>query len=248
MKQEHLVRRTILVVFITLLFSFMAGAVVIICGLNGAIAKFVQALFIWASSAVVILFYKVRKKSLSELGFCKLKKGALKDIYWAIPCILISLSVLVVGVSTKQPEILLANLFLACAVGFTEEIYLRGIVCNLWSKRGVKSAVFVSSALYAMAHLMNLLNGAELRYTILQITFVFFNGIVLALIMLITKSIWPCIILHLLHDLCALTVNNIPSNSEITILVIWVGISLIYIFLMLKRNRNNLLSRYKQKI
>jgi membrane protease YdiL (CAAX protease family) len=238
MQKEHLIGKTVLAVFVTLLFDFMAGAAVVIGKLEGAAVPLVQSLFIWAASGAAVLFFCVRKKSLSELGFRKTRSGSLKEIYYAAPLLVIALSALLAGIGIHEVKLALAKLFLAIAVGFAEEIYFRGILCGIWKKRGAKTAVLVSSILFGMAHLMNIANGADLGYTLCQMAFAFLDGVALALIFLITESLWPCIFLHFFHDLCTFSGNNMPSPMLETLLLAgWLVILLVYIFLMAKKLR-----------
>ena len=56
--------------------------------------------------------------------------------------LLIALSPLVAGVDLEEvAAFLFANLFLTLGIGMAEEIFFRGIICNLWLKYGVIKAM-----------------------------------------------------------------------------------------------------------
>lgn len=229
------IRNTVAAVFVYLLFCFIAGAIVVMGELEGTKAVIAQAICIWIASVSVVLLYRLRKKSLSEIGFQKVKSGKWKEIYYAIPFVVISLSTLIAGINTDQLGLIPANIFLALAVGFSEEIYFRGIIFHSWKNHSTKSAVLISAILFGICHLMNVLKGAELGYTILQIVFALFYGIAFALLLSVTESLWPCIFLHFFHDLCAFMGNDMPDATEIILVTVWVAILLVYCILM--RNR-----------
>ena len=54
-------------------------------------------------------------------------------------------------------------------VGFIEEIIFRGFLFKAMAKDGIVSAFIVSSLTFAIGHIVNLFNGAELLPTLLQI-------------------------------------------------------------------------------
>ena len=64
---------------------------------------------------------------------------------------------------------------------------------------------------------MNIMGGAGLAGTLLQIVFAFVYGIVMALVMLGTKSILPCIFLHAFHDFCGFITGE--GNEKLVIIV-----------------------------
>lgn len=186
---------------------------------------------------LIVLFYTVRKRNLSEIGLISFQRGALKDIYFAVPLVAISISALFVGVNTDAFKASFSNLLLAVAVGFSEEIYFRGIIYHIWEKRSRKSAVVISALIFGVFHLMNVLVGVDVGYTVLQVIFAFFYGITLAIIVSIMESIWPCILLHFFHDLCAFMGNDASRMVEMIYVVVWILILVIYIVCMLKRQK-----------
>lgn len=93
------------------------------------------------------------------------------------------------------------------SVGLIEEILIRGLVLPLmlrqWgaAKGGVYKAVLVSSAIFGLAHMANLVMGRrDLLSTSAQITYALFFGVFFAALVLRNRSIWPAIFCHFLFD------------------------------------------------
>jgi membrane protease YdiL (CAAX protease family) len=100
-------------------------------------------------------------------------------------------------------------ILLYISVGFIEEILFRGLILPLmlrqWgsTRSGVYKAVIISSAIFGLAHLANLVMGRrDLLTTTTQITYGIFFGVFFAALMLRNNSIWPAIFGHFLFDLC----------------------------------------------
>ena len=56
-------------------------------------------------------------------------------------------------------------------IGFLEEIIFRGFLFKMLEKDNVKTAIIVSSITFGMGHIVNLLNGADLVPTLLQVCY-----------------------------------------------------------------------------
>lgn len=98
---------------------------------------------------------------------------------------------------------------LCLSVGLFEEVAFRGCVFTVALERipKIESAplrVFVacvlSSALFGLVHLTNLLAGASVGYVILQVGYSFLIGSMCAIIMVKTSNIWYGILLHAIYN------------------------------------------------
>ena len=94
-------------------------------------------------------------------------------------------------------------------VGFLEEIIFRGFLFKAMEKDSVKAAVIVTSLTFGVGHIINLLNGAEFIPTLLQVIYATSTGYLFVTIFQKSKSLWPCIITHMLVN--SLSIFN---NSE----------------------------------
>ena len=217
-EKEYTSIKTFFATMVLLLFFFLQGAVVVINKIEGTESAVIRGGIIGLAAIVAIVFSLLKNKNLTSIGFHKPEQGASKQLLYYIPLVVIALSAWGGGIDfEKESGLILANLFLAINVVFAEEIYFRGIICNLWLEKSVKKAVIVSSILFGICHLMNVLGGASPVETSLQICFAFTYGIVFALIFIISKSIWPCILLHAFHDSCSFL--SLEGSMQMNILI-----------------------------
>jgi membrane protease YdiL (CAAX protease family) len=83
----------------------------------------------------------------------------------------------------------------------------------MMAKNNVNSAIIVSALTFGVGHIVNLLNGAELIPTLLQICYAASIGYLFVIIFHKTKSLIPCIITHSLMN--ALSVFNIENSLSL---------------------------------
>ena len=127
-----------------------------------------------------------------------------------------------------------ANLFFTLSIGMAEELYFRGILCNIWLKKGPVRAMVVSSVLFGVCHLLNIAGGSGLAVTLLQICFAILYGLVFALIFIRSGSLIPCVLLHALHDLCSFLSAEGSVTMSIVLGAIQTVILILYFVYLLK--------------
>ena len=92
-------------------------------------------------------------------------------------------------------------------IGAFEELVFRGVIFPLIfikfkaKKRAAFIAAAISSAVFAITHLINLFAGAGVVSTLLQVGYSFLIGGLCALSVLKTGSVIPAIIIHFIYDL-----------------------------------------------
>ena len=179
---EHRAAKTVLAMGVLLLVFFFQGAAVAVNNLDGIASAVVRGSIIWGLVLVTAAFCLIKYRRLDLLGFARPNSGSFKQLYFFIPLIAAALASFSCGIDADNGMgAILANLFLTLGIGFCEELYFRGMICNFW----------------------NIAGGAGMIETILQICFAFVYGIAFALIFITCRSIWPCIILHAFHDFCS---------------------------------------------
>ena len=104
------------------------------------------------------------------------------------------------------------------ATGFFEEALFRGLVLGVLRPAGVWPAVWLSSALFAAAHLPNMLFGQAPTVTVAQAVGTFCFGVGYAALRLRTGSVWPLMVLHFLTDLL-LRIDALPGWAHWTAMV-----------------------------
>lgn len=127
----------------------------------------------------------------------------------------------------------------SAAVGWFEELAFRGFLFPhvLRSFRG-RSAVLptvLSSAVFAAVHLVNLVSGMSPAAVLLQTGYSFLIGGMCAVVLLKTRCIWFCVILHSLYNLGGTLVPTLghgtvwdPATVTVTAVL---GIAVLVIFL-----------------
>lgn len=100
-------------------------------------------------------------------------------------------------------------------IGFIEEIIFRGFLFKMMAKNNVKSAIIVSAITFGVGHIINLLNGAELLPTLMQIAYATSIGYLFVIIFYKSKSLVPCIVTHALVN--SLSIFNVENTVSIYI-------------------------------
>lgn len=120
---------------------------------------------------------------------------------------------------TLSYEAIFAWLLTNVATGLFEEVLMRGlcfyVLLKAWgkSKYGVYKAAFFQALIFGLAHLGNLYHMPTLD-VIAQVTFATLIGIGFAGLVLLTKSLWPAIIVHTLIN-AAGTINTFFVLSDV---------------------------------
>ncbi|GHO82963.1 CPBP family intramembrane glutamic endopeptidase [Dictyobacter formicarum] len=137
-----------------------------------------------------------------------------KDIrLYIVPFIIIvlpSIVALPIATGKSSTQIIVLSLIASLLVGLTEESFFRGLLLQSALPTGIWPAVLISSVLFALVHLSNIVVGFTWNYVIGQALFAFGFGVLLSGLRLRTGSIWPGILFHAAKDfpgLILLTVN-----------------------------------------
>ncbi len=171
-----------------------------------------------------VLYFWMRNQNLKgEFGLCKFQ-GKLSDYLWFAPLILLLTVNLWHGVrmnySPLETALYIASMLL---VGFLEEVIFRGLLFKAMYPDGIKSAFIVSSLTFGIGHIVNLLNGAELLPTLLQVCYAVAIGFLFTLIFYKGKSLWPCILTHsIFNSLSAFSVEPDTTGRIVTAAVLCV--------------------------
>ena len=102
-------------------------------------------------------------------------------------------------------------------IGFLEEIIFRGILYKSIENDNRKLAIIISSLTFGIGHIVNLLNGADLVPTLMQICYATAIGFLFVTIFNKSKSLIPCIITHIAVN--SLSVLGVDSTGISTYLI-----------------------------
>lgn len=92
------------------------------------------------------------------------------------------------------------------AIGAFEELAFRGTVLLMITEKRRRTtgdlviAILLSSAVFAVVHMVNLLVGADPGAVFLQIGYSFLIGAMCAVVLFKTANIWLCVLLHAVYD------------------------------------------------
>ncbi len=204
-------------------------------GLSGSIGiqKLITAPLLAILSAFIFMWI-VNNRLGRELGLC-MPEGKLSSYLFYIPLALLITVNLWNGVTLNMP-VSETVLYIASMlwVGFLEEIIFRGFLFKALCENGIKTAFAVSSLTFGIGHIVNLLNGAELLPTLLQIVSAIVIGFLFTVIFYKSGSLWLCILTHgIFNSLSAFAVEPNDTVRILTCAAIC-AIAGLYAFLLLK--------------
>ena len=99
MKQERIILKTALAMYLLLLFFFAQGAIVTITGIEGVPSALIRGAVIWGLVIITLAYYIIRFKGISKLGFHGTEKGAAKRMLYFVPLLLIAFSPFAAGIN-----------------------------------------------------------------------------------------------------------------------------------------------------
>ena len=162
--------------------------------------------------SIALIILMIILKRTSYYGLTKVTN--LKKYLYFIPLFLI-ISVNLwngVNINNSTSEIIFYILTMI-NVGFIEEIIFRGFLFKMMAKDNVKRAIIVSAITFGIGHIVNLLNGADLIPTLMQIFYAISIGYLFVIIFYKSKSLIPCIITHCLVN--ALSIYNVENEISL---------------------------------
>ncbi|HZK05224.1 MAG TPA: CPBP family intramembrane glutamic endopeptidase [Actinomycetaceae bacterium] len=183
-----------------------------VAGLDTASATLLTAAFVGVSALVGLAVMKRSPASLAAYGFRPVRNA--DKALWFLPLAVLPVMGVVVGGIQVTPVQALAYAALAIAIGFSEEIWYRGLVQAVLRPLGTRRAAVWGSVLFGVMHLANALSGTRPPlYLVLQVVFAALTGFVLAELVILTGSLWPGIVWHLAYDLVGFSSGGDPLST-----------------------------------
>ncbi|HWS28643.1 MAG TPA: type II CAAX endopeptidase family protein [Clostridia bacterium] len=167
---------------------------------------------------VFLIVAFIKRNGLWEYyGLCRLKDVKYGRYLYFLPFLIIASSNLWNGITVRYSalETVLYILSMFC-VGFVEELIFRGFLFKAVAKKNMKTAILISSVAFGLGHIVNLINGAEVLPTVLQIVYATAIGYLFTVFFVKSKSLVPCIIVH--GAINALSVFAVEGNTPKDIL------------------------------
>ena len=228
-KKNELMFSLVWIAVYVVLFSF-SDSLSISLGIEKIVTAPLGVLF------VVFLWCWIKKQDLLEkYGLCSFKGDVKKYLYF-IPLALILSCNLWNGVTLNLSvaETSLYILSMLC-VGFIEEVIFRGFLFKALCIENLRWAILISSITFGVGHVVNLLNGAEVFLTVLQMGYATAIGFLFTIIFYKGKSLFPCIIVHSIFN--ALSVFAVEGSHVFNIVtaIVLSAISIGYAVWILKK-------------
>lgn len=134
-------------------------------------------------------------------------------VYWSASAVF--------GILTEHAEFAFPSkekMYASFAAGILEELIFRLLIIMvlLWKRREKKQlylAWIISTVLFALAHGSNIFYGAGIGVSVMQVFSALAMGSAFGLLFLRTRHILPGMILHILHDIIALSEVGATDES-----------------------------------
>jgi len=189
-------------------------------------------------SAVLYLFVR-RHKLSAYCGLCGVKGGGRRFLYF-VPLAVISSVNFWNGVTVNAPALeSLLYIVSMCFVGFLEELIFRGLLFKGMCKSSVKAAIIVSSLTFGVGHIVNLLVGAPLLDTLLQLVYASAIGFCYTAVFYVGGSILPCILSHIVVNATSVFAVTPDSGMNILIALVQTALGLAYGLWLLRAEKQN---------
>lgn len=191
------------------------------CIQNFGLADYRSAIINTIFSMVLIVLMIMLKRT-AYYGIARVTD--LKRYLYFVPLVLIASVNLWNGINLNHSKSeIIFHILTMVNVGFLEEIIFRGFLFRMMAKDNVKRAIVVSALTFGIGHIVNLLNGADLIPTLIQVCYAISLGYLFVIIFYKSKSLIPCIITHAcVNSLSIFHVENTTSlyvSSVVLILI-----------------------------
>lgn len=187
-----------------------------------------------AALAALLMLWIMRRRLGEELGLCRFKGDARRYLYFLPLAVLASCNLwngVHMNFTAGETALYVISML---SVGVIEELVFRGFLFTALLRDGVRRAVIISSLTFGLGHIVNLLNGAALLPTLLQLVYACAVGFMFTVLFYKGGSLWPCMITHgILNALSAFAVDGTDAVDMLTAAALTV-ISVLYALWILK--------------
>ena len=160
-------------------------------------------------------------KKSAYYGFTKVRNSK-KYLYFIPLAVIISVNLWSGFNLNHSASEIIFHILTMINIGFIEELIFRGFLFRMMEKNNFKSAIIVCALTFGIGHIVNLLNGAALIPTLMQICYATAIGYLFVIIFHKSKSLVPCIITHCLVN--SLSIFNVENNLSLYIAPVFLTI------------------------
>lgn len=182
--------------------------------------------------SLILISLIIILKRTKYYGLCRVNNP--KKFLYFIPLYLIATVNIWPGISINNSNLEITFYILTMInVGFIEEIIFRGFLFKAIEKDNVNKAIIISAVTFGIGHIINLINGADLIPTLIQIIYAIALGFLFVIIFYKSKSLIPSILTHSLIN--SLSIFGVKSNSSLYIIPMFlIIISICYSIYIIK--------------
>lgn len=185
---------------VLMMFPVASGAIVVMNGMDAIRSYWLQGAFMMLSISVPAIFMWITNAKPAQVGFVRVEKGSAGTVLYFLPVIAAKIGFLFYGIN-HDIHTAVALAFFTIAIGLSEELYFRGVILRkLRACFTIKQTVILSSVFFAAVHASQAFSGAGILMVALTIVNALLFGIVASEIVMLTKSIIPVIMWHMLYD------------------------------------------------
>ena len=233
---------SLLWVVVFLLFPICASPLILVFNLDYTSTLFVQGGFIALSLVPVFILVHLKRYKWQQIGFGKFSLDTSKKKLFLVSLILIYIPVAIKGFYLRSVPYFLGNLFLYLFVAISEELYFRGIIPHILSKKfSYHVSMIISVIIFGLAHTFLSFSSPNMITLILNIlTSLIFAWFVIEITAL-CGNIVPAIIVHFIFDFeCKIVAmdDNMLLATQIVRIGIMFIFSVIFSILGAKKNKD----------
>jgi hypothetical protein len=212
---------------VLVIFPVASGVIVVVNDMDAIQSYWLQGVLMMLSISVPTISMWITNMKPAQIGFIGIEKGSVKTVLYFVPVIAAKIGFLFYGIN-HDIHTIMALAFFTIAIGLSEELYFRGIILRkLRTCFTIKQTVILSSVFFAAVHASQAFSGAGIFMVALTMINALLFGIVASEIVMLTKSIIPVIIWHMLYDFIN-WIALIQGTIEIVLIIIQSVIMITY--------------------
>ncbi len=176
----------------------------------------------------ILIFFLWKNRLMGHAGLVPGKKTA-KEMAAYVPLIAITTVPLWAGFETPASvPVAILHVVSMCFVGLLEEVIFRGLLFQSMLKSGLKFAVIISSLTFGVGHIVNLLMGAPLLDTMLQLVYAAAVGFCYTAVFYTGGSLFPCVLSHGLVNSFSVFAAEMSDSKQIAVAAVETALGLGY--------------------
>lgn len=191
--------------------------------------------------SVVLVLYLKKISRIEVYGMKKITKQDAHKTLFYVPLILLAFIQFAAGIDRALSAWDIAVVcLLMIGTGFIEELLFRGLLFEgIRGKSSINKAIVISGITFGIGHIVNLLRGYGFAELAGQIIVAIAVGIVLALLVAVTRNLVPGILFHIIFNIGG-SITNQGSGMQTFLLIAILAVTVpyaIYLFRFVWREK-----------